>query len=195
MKKGIFTFLVSFNVFSISPGDKAIDFKLMSQNGVIVELNKLQKPIVLEWYNDGCPFVRKHYDSGNMQKTQEYFIEKTGGTWVSVASSNKGEQGYFPSSKIAKAQLLKEGSRANYLLLDSDGKVGQLYGAVTTPQIVIIGKENTIKYYGAIDSIASASKSDIKKAVNYVVEATKSIVTKSKVKLSKTKPYGCTVKY
>jgi hypothetical protein len=167
----------------------------MSQEGVVVELNKLQKPIVLEWYNDGCPFVRKHYDAGNMQKTQKYFIDKTGGSWVSIVSSNKGEQGHLPSSKSAKEQMLKESSKANYLLLDSDGKVGQLYGAVTTPQIVMIGKDNTIKYYGAIDSIPSASKSDIKTAVNYVIDATNSIVTNSKVKFSKTKPYGCNVKY
>ncbi|WP_372655715.1 redoxin domain-containing protein [Halobacteriovorax sp.] len=195
MKILFFAFLFSTNIFAMSPGDKAIDFKLISQDGKLVELSKLKKPIVLEWYNDGCPFVRKHYDSNNMQKTQEYFKEQTGGTWVSIVSSAEGKQGYLSSSSVAKDRLEEEKSKANYMLLDLDGKVGQLYGAKTTPQIVYIGEDNLVKYYGAIDSIASASKSDIKSATNYVTAAIDSIKVSEKVRVSKSKPYGCSVKY
>ncbi len=195
MKVLFFAFLFSTNLFAMSPGDKAIDFKLISQEGKLVELSKLKKPVILEWFNDGCPFVRKHYDSNNMQKTQKYFKEQTGGTWVSIVSSAEGNQGYLSSSSVAKDRLEEEESNANYMLLDLDGKVGQLYGAKTTPQIVYIGEDNLVKYYGAIDSIASASKQDIKKARNYVIEAVDSLKASEKVKVSKSKPYGCSVKY
>ncbi|PIK13614.1 redoxin domain-containing protein [Halobacteriovorax sp. JY17] len=195
MKKILISFLICVNSFAISPGDIAINFKLQGQDGKMVELYKLPKPVILEWYNEGCPFVRKHYDSNNMQETQKFFKEQTGGTWVSIASSNKGKQGYIESSSVAKSKLREENSKADYLLLDTDGKVGQLFEAKTTPQIVYVGKDNVIKYYGAIDSIPSSSTSDIKSATNYVKETVKSIKANEKVKVSKTKPYGCGVKY
>lgn len=195
MKKLIFTLLISFNLFAMSPGDTAPNFKLLNQNSVEIELSQLKKPVILEWYNEGCPFVRKHYDSKNMQKTQEFFKEQTGGTWVSIVSSNKGKQGYIPTSASAKDRLKEEKSKADHLVLDINGRVGRAYGAKTTPQMVYIGKDGLVKYYGAIDSIASASKSDISKSTNYVVEAIKSIKANQRVKFSKTKPYGCSVKY
>lgn len=195
MKMFFFAFLISTNLFAMSPGDKSINFKLISQDGKLVELDKLKKPVILEWFNDGCPFVRKHYDSNNMQKTQQYFKEQTGGTWVSIVSSAEGKQGYLSSSSVAKDRLEEENSNSDYMLLDLNGKVGQLYGAKTTPQIVYIGEDNTVKYYGAIDSIASASKSDIKSATNYVRAAVDSIKASEKVKVSKSRPYGCGVKY
>ncbi|CBW25790.1 putative exported protein [Halobacteriovorax marinus SJ] len=195
MKKLLFAFLFSSSLFAMSPGDKAPDFKLLGQDGKLVSLSSLKKPVMLEWFNDGCPFVRKHYDSNNMQDTQKFFKEETGGTWVSIVSSAKGKQGHLSSSSVAKDMLEEESSKADHMLLDLDGKVGQLYGAKTTPQMVYIGEDGIVKYYGAIDSIASAAKSDIKKAVNYVKEAVKDLKSSGKVKVAKSKPYGCGVKY
>lgn len=195
MKKALITFLISLSSIAMSPGDSAPNFKLLSQNGKEIELSSLKKPVLLEWYNEGCPFVRKHYDAGNMQKTQNFFKSQTGGTWVSIVSSRQGKQGYIASSSEAKERLSDEKSQADHMLLDFDGKVGQLYGAKTTPQMVYIGKDNKVKYYGAIDSIASASQSDIASATNYVIEAVNSLKANEKVRNSKTKPYGCSVKY
>ena len=195
MKKALFAFLICLSTFAMSPGDTAPNFKLLSQSGKEVELNSLKKPVLLEWYNEGCPYVRKHYDAGNMQKTQEFFKSQTGGTWVSIVSSRKGKQGYIDSSAEAKERLSEEKSKADYMLMDFDGRVGQLYDAKATPQMVYIGKDNKVKYYGAIDSIPSASQSDIAPATNYVIEAVKSVKVNERVKESKTRPYGCSVKY
>lgn len=195
MKKIILT-LISLSTLALSPGEMAPNFSLTNELGATVSLSdyKGKQSVILEWYNDGCPFVRKHYDSKNMQDTQK-FAKDNGHIWLSINSSNIGQQGYLDSPAAAKERLKSENSNANHLLIDTNGKVGKLYEAKTTPEIVVISKDGLIKYTGAIDSIPSADKNDIKSAQNYVRSAINDLKTNSKVKIAKTKSYGCSVKY
>ena len=149
--------------------------------------------VVLEWINFDCPFVRKHYGSGNMQALQKEYTQK-GVVWLSVCSSAPGKQGYFGSKEISKR--LKELTAAqNAYLIDSDGKVGKLYGAKTTPHIFIIAPDGTSIYNGAIDSIRSTDKDDIQKAENYVRSVLDAALGSKEIKPFSTVPYGCSVKY
>ena len=182
--------------FALVPGDKAPDFSLINQNGKLIKLSQIKnKFIVLEWYNDGCPFVRKHYDSKNIQTIQKTYKENDYVSWISISSSAKGNQGHIGNSAHALKLLQEEGSFADHLLLDEKGVVGRLYGAVTTPQIVIIDSKMKIRYIGAIDSIASANVKDIKKAKNYALSAISKLLLQQEPRPAKTKPYGCSVKY
>jgi thioredoxin-related protein len=179
-------------------GSTAANFTLINQENESVELKSLRgKYIILEWFNHGCPFVRKHYDSYNMQNTQDYVFRKLKNdvVWLSINSSAKGKQGHLAMPEIAKARLEKESSNATHMLLDPNGIVGRAYEAKTTPQIVIISKEGKVLYNGAIDSIASTNTSDIPKSVNYVKHAVDNIQSGDEIKIKKSKPYGCSVKY
>lgn len=196
----LLTFLIlSFSTYAISPGKTAPSFELKNEKGKIIKLENLKgQYVILEWFNHGCPFVRKHYDSNNMQMTQSKAIKTLGDkkvTWLSINSSAKNKQGHLANPNEASVKLKEEKSNATHMLLDSDGKVGQAYGAKTTPQMVIIGPSGIVLYNGAIDSIASANQNDIKAAKNYILNAVKSIKNGEKVSPSKTKPYGCSVKY
>lgn len=189
------TLLVSTLTFALAPGDKAPSFNLTNQDGKLISLESLKgKKVVLEWYNEGCPFVRKHYDSSNMQETQK-FAKDSGYTWLTVNSSNVGKQGHIKDATAAKNRLTVEKSNANHLLIDTDGIVGRLYNAKTTPEIFIINEEGRIDYMGAIDSIPSADKDDIQKARNYAKNAIEQLSKGQKVSPARTKPYGCSVKY
>lgn len=197
MKFLILGLVFSINVLAVNPGEKAPDFTLKNQKGESVSLKSLNKNsiVVLEWYNEGCPFVRKHYDSKNMQETQKVFKDNEYVTWVTIASSAKGKQGYIDGPAAARDLMKKEGSLATHLLLDPEGKVGRLYEAKTTPHMYVIDAAGIVRYNGAIDSIASANASDIKKATNYITSAVSKVLLKEKPNPSKTKPYGCSVKY
>lgn len=188
----IFAFL-SLNIFSAELGAPAPKFDLKgSPQGANLDGEK-GKYIVLEWYNDGCPFVRKHYDSKNMQNLQRKYKGKV--AWLTVNSSAEGRQGYLASIDAAKGMYSKEQMDSLSLLLDSDGKVGKAYGAKTTPHMYIIDPKGTLVYQGAIDSIASADSSDIKKSKNYVDMALTEALAGKKISMAKTQPYGCSVKY
>ncbi|EQC49298.1 redoxin [Bacteriovorax sp. BSW11_IV] len=152
------------------------------------------KHVVLEWYNDGCPFVRKHYDSKNMQMTQE-LARSSDMIWLTISSSAPGKQGYIANFEAAKSQLSSEDSKAHHLLLDTKGDIGRAYNAKTTPEIFIIDPSGKIIYMGAIDSVASADKGDLKRASNYVKEAIASIKEGKNPAVAKSRPYGCSVKY
>ncbi len=194
--KILISLLFTLNILAISPGDKAPNFTLKNQESQSISLEDFRgNYVVLEWYNFGCPYVRKHYDSKNMQETQLEALSKENVTWLSITSSAKSKQGFIKSPKHAKERLKYERSNAQHLLNDSSGKVGKLYDARTTPQIVIINPAGTIEYIGAIDSIASADMQDIKKSTNYVKSSLSSLYSGKKVKPSKTRPYGCSVKY
>ena len=179
----------------VAIGSKVNNFELMGHDGKSYELDSLKgKIIVLEWYNEGCPFVRKFYDTQVMQKLQTQHKDKI--IWFTVSSSNKGKQGFLASVDIAKALYEKEKMQSKVLLLDGEnGKVGQYFGAVTTPHMFIINEEGVLVYNGAIDSIASASKEDIKKATPYFENALMAALKKEKIPNAKNKPYGCSVKY
>ncbi|EQC52403.1 redoxin domain-containing protein [Bacteriovorax sp. DB6_IX] len=188
--------LLTLKIFAANPGTKAPNFTLTNQMNQKVSLEDFRgNYVVLEWYNFGCPYVRKHYDSQNMQKTQLEALANENVVWLSITSSAPGKQGHLNDYKHAAQRLKYEKSNAQHMLNDSDGKVGQLYEAKTTPQIVIIDPSGTIQYNGAIDSIPSADKADIKKATNYVTTSMASLIKTGKAKPAKTRPYGCSVKY
>lgn len=175
-------------------GSAAPDFSLPDSNGTTHKLSEHKgKYVVLEWTNPGCPFVRKHYDSGNMQKLQAEFVKK-GVVWLAVDSSAPGKEGALDGDSAKDA---KKGDYAacTALLLDHDGKVGHLYGATNTPHMYIVDPEGKLIYSGAIDSVASADKNDVAKATNYVRVALDEAMSGKPVTKASSKAYGCSVKY
>lgn len=175
-------------------GKKAPEFSLKDINGKTHKLADFKgKIIVLEWFNDGCPFVKKHYTSDNMQKLQREFTGR-GVVWLSINSSAEGKQGAHTPEEYKK--VLSEWKAApTALLLDRDGHVGRLYGAKTTPDMYVINKEGVLVYEGAIDSKPSADAADIPGSKNYVKEALDELMQGKKVTVASEKSYGCSVKY
>jgi peroxiredoxin len=175
-------------------GAEAPNFSLTDTRGKTHSLSDFKgKHVVLEWVNHGCPFVKKHYDSDNMQKLQKEFTGK-GVIWLSVCSSAPGKQGHMSADEWNEAEKEK-GAAPTAVLLDADGKVGQMYGAKTTPHMFVINSEGKIVYDGAIDSIKSANAADVPKAANYVRAALEESMAGKPVVTVSTKPYGCSVKY
>ncbi len=187
-------FMISPVYAKVTTGAVAPDFTLKDTKGVEHSLSSLKgKYVVLEWVNCDCPFVKKHYESGNMQATQNEWVGK-GVTWLSVASSAQGKQGHY-TAKQWKKLIKKNKFAASAVLLDGSGDVGQLYGAKTTPHMFVINPEGILIYQGAIDSIASADPADVSKATNYVRKALSEAMSGQSVSEATTKPYGCSVKY
>jgi peroxiredoxin len=175
-------------------GKPAPEFTLKDCSGTEHSLSDFKgKTVVLEWVNHGCPFVVKHYASGNMQKLQEDATGK-GVVWLSICSSAPGKQGHM-SAADATAKCEEIGSKATAYLLDEDGTAGRLYAAKTTPQMAVINAEGVLVYQGAIDDKASTNQSDIEGATNYVVAALDEVLAGKPVTTAETKPYGCSVKY
>jgi peroxiredoxin len=176
------------------PGKTAPDFTLPASDGKSYHLADYKgKFVVLEWFNKDCPFIRKHYDSGNMQKLQETYLKK-GVVWFSIASSAPGKEGYMTAEAAARERA-KDQSHSTATLLDPDGKVGQLYGAKTTPHMFVINPQGTLIYAGAIDDHASADPDDIPQSVNYVALALDQALAGQPVKTASTRSYGCSIKY
>ena len=172
----------------------AIDFTLTDTNGNQVSLSDYRgKWVVLEWINYDCPFVKKHYDSGNMQSLQKKYTDKDV-VWLAICSNKPESQGNFPVEEIHR-RWKAHGSTLTAYLLDEDGKVGRIYGATNTPHMYIVDPEGALVYMGAIDSIPSASKSDIEKSDNYVTMALDAVLAGKDVPVKTTKAYGCSVKY
>ncbi len=189
LKIALLVLLSSFSVFGLESGVTAPDFTLDK-----IKLSDFKgKIVVLEWLNHGCPFVRKHYDSGNMQGLQSKFVAKNV-VWLSVISSAEGKQG-FVSKDEAEKDKIKNKSAATHILLDPTGEVGRLYGAKTTPHMFIVDKEGKLAYQGAIDDKADADKSSVSSAKNYVAAALDQLLENKKVSQATTKSYGCGVKY
>ena len=175
-------------------GAQAGDFRLNDQDGKVVQLSNYRgKTVVLEWTNAGCPFVRKHYDSGNMQKTQGAALAQ-GAVWLTINSGAPGKQGHVDYAG-AKASLAKERSKASHYLLDAKGVVGRGYGAKTTPQMVIIDPKGVIVYQGGIDDKATARAEDIPGARNHVLAALGELKAGKPISVTETRSYGCSVKY
>ena len=175
-------------------GQEVPNFTLPNATGKMVELSQFKGNfVVLEWYNDGCPFVRKHYDSQNMQKLQKKYTAKKV-VWLKIVSSAEGKQGHL-TTQTASTKEREEGSHASEILLDHDGKVGKLYHALTTPHMYIIGKSGKLIYEGAIDSNPSYDLLDIPTSKNYVAMALDSLLVGEDPKIKKTRPYGCSIKY
>lgn len=190
----VLTLLASISAFAVTNGEMAPDFTLPGHTGKSYQLKNFRgKVIVLEWFNSGCPFVKKHYGPRNMQKLQEKYTAKDV-IWLTILSSAKGKQGYVPADEAERHRELM-GMNSSAFLLDPAGEVGRLYGAKTTPHMFIINPAGKIVYQGAIDSIPSADSGDIKHARNYVAEGLDAVLSNQKLKYAKTKPYGCSVKY
>lgn len=151
------------------------------------------KPVVLEWTNPECPFVKKHYGAKNMQALQAKYVAQ-GAVWLSVCSSAPGKQGHYPADEWNRI-LAEQGSAATALLLDPDGQVGLAYGAKTTPHLFVIDAAGTLVYDGAIDDNPSTDSADIPGARVYVAEALDAVLAGAPVPVAQTKPYGCSVKY
>jgi hypothetical protein len=149
--------------------------------------------VVLEWNNWDCPFVKKHYDSKNMQKLQSHYTGKDV-VWLTICSSGPGKQGYY-DSKGHVERIKKHKGNATAFLADPDGKVGRMYGAKTTPHMYIVDPEGVLVYAGAIDDKPSTRQSDVKKAKNYVRENLDAVLSGKPVPVKSSKPYGCSVKY
>jgi peroxiredoxin len=175
-------------------GEPAPDFTLQGADGKSYALSALKgKYVVLEWTNHECPFVKKHYDSGNMQSHQKELTAK-GAVWLSIVSSAPGKQGHVDAAKAT--ELTKSRKAApTAVLFDPSGEVGRKYDAKTTPHMYIVAPDGKLVYMGGIDSIPSADKDDIADATPYVKVALTEAMGGKPVSNASTKPYGCSVKY
>lgn len=185
--------LFSLSAFALETGQPAPDFTLNGVKGEVKLSDLKGKIVVLEWLNHGCPFVRKHYDSGNMQSLQKKYADK-GLVWYSVVSSAPGKQGHV-DKEGAQKEKTENKSNATDILLDPTGKVGKLYGAKATPHMFIIDKKGVLVYQGAIDDKADTDQSSIASAKNYVSAALDEVMKGEKVTAHTTRAYGCAVKY
>src|ERR1700733_5530001 len=178
----------------VEVGQSVPDFSFPDTNGQTHQLSQYKgKWVVLEWYQPDCPFVKKHYGSGNMQALQKEFTAK-GVVWFSIDSSAPGEEGNYPADKLN--QIAKQDrSGRTALLLDPDGAVGRLYEAKTTPDMYIIDPKGILVYKGAIDNKQSTDLADVKTATNYVKIALDAAMAGKTVPTTATQPYGCSVKY
>ena len=175
-------------------GEKAPDFTLTDAAGKKHSLADFAgRFVVLEWVNFGCPFVKKHYNSKNMQNLQAAYTEKEV-VWLSICSSGPAKQGYFEGDELVR-ELDQKGSRATAYLVDADGRVGRMYEAKTTPHMFVIDPGGVLIYAGAIDDRPSTDVEDIKGATNYVQQALDAAMTGKPVAVTSTKSYGCSVKY
>ncbi len=151
------------------------------------------KPVVLEWINYDCPFVRKFYTAGTMQTWQEKYTAK-GVVWLSICSSAPGTQGHYAREEWNK-RIADQKVKATAVLLDETGETGKAYGAKTTPHMYVINPEGQIVYAGAIDDKRSTRQEDITTARNYVIEALKALASGEAIEVAETQAYGCSVKY
>ena len=178
----------------VKVGAAAPDFTGTDSTGKTESLDRFKgKYVVLEWHNQGCPYTKKHYESGNMQALQKEWTAK-GVAWFTVISSAPGQQGYMTAS-AENAYVKKVGAGPTAVLLDSQGKIGHLYDAKTTPQMVVIDPAGKIIYDGAIDDKPTPDVNDIKGAKNYVSDALSAAMADRPVATPYTRPYGCSVKY
>lgn len=186
--------LVAVAQAAVAPGVTAPDFSLTAVDGASVKLSQYRgKYVVLEWFNSECPFVQKHYNSGNMQNLQSTFIDK-GIVWLAINSTNPKHSNYRDANR--SRQIMSDWKAApSSLLLDPVGKVGQAYGARTTPHMYIIDPAGKLVYMGGIDDKPSFSQRDIPGARNYVVAALDELLAGRTVSASDTRPYGCSIKY
>ncbi len=175
-------------------GKAAPDFTVTDINGQAVHLGNYKgKVVILEWTNHLCPFVRKQYEAGAMQKAQKIATDD-GAVWISIVSSAPGLQGHVTKEE---AQKIIDDSEAvpSAKILDESGALGRLYEAKTTPHMFVIDKSGTLVYNGAIDDQPTPRSEDIEKANNYVLAALNDLKAGRKVTVSSTEAYGCGVKY
>lgn len=182
------------SAFAVKVGDPAPGFTSVDSNGKQQSLSNYKgKFVVLEWHNQGCPYTKKHYESGNMQRLQKEWTAK-GVVWLTVISSAPGTQGFVtPTQENEYLKTMNASPTA--VLMDPGGSLGHLYGAKTTPHMFIIDPNGTLVYNGAIDDHSSSDQSDIASSKNYVSAALTEAMAGKPVTEAATRPYGCSVKY
>jgi peroxiredoxin len=174
-------------------GQPAPDFTLTDTAGKALKLSDFRgQPVVLEWNNPGCPFVRKHYQ-GNMQALQKEFTSQ-GVVWLAINSTEDASADYLSPAQLAR-WMGDKGASPTAALMDEDGKVGRAYAARVTPHMYIVNAQGLLAYAGAIDSIASARVADIAKANNHVRQGLTELLAGKPLSLTTSQAYGCTIKY
>jgi len=188
------TALAATAAFANAPaGQPAPDFAVTDLAGQPAKLSDYKgKTVVLEWHNFGCPFVQKHYRSGNMQALQKKYGNDV--VWLAVNSTNKSASDYTEPAKLTM-QLKDFGAAPANYLMDEPGAMGKAYGAKTTPHMYIIDPTGKVVYNGAIDDKRSTNVEDVKTSKNYVVAALDELKAGKPVSVASTTPYGCSVKY
>ena len=175
-------------------GQPAPAFSVSDASGKAVSLADFKgKTVVLEWVNPGCPYVRKHYDSANMQATQKS-ATGSGVVWLAVNSTAPGHYDYKKPGDMA-AWMQSQKAAATHTLMDSDGKTGKAYGARTTPHLYVVDAKGMLAYAGGIDDTPSANPADVKTAKNHVNAALADLAAGKAVSQPVARPYGCSVKY
>jgi peroxiredoxin len=175
-------------------GQAAPDFTGTASNGKTFHLADYRgKYVVLEWHNNGCPYVRKQYNSGNMQRLQKQWTGQ-GVVWFTILSSAPGKQGYVTASE-ENDYMAKEQAAPTAALLDPSGDIGHLYDAKTSPHMFVINPQGVVIYDGAIDDKPTTELSDVPGATNYVSLALEQAMAGKAVATAATRPYGCSVKY
>jgi peroxiredoxin len=190
--------VIGFLAFSsVKNGETAPSFSLMNQDKQTVYLDEFRgKKVVLEWTNHDCPFVKRHYETRNMQTLQKDMTDNEV-IWLSVVSSAEGKQGYISSTQ-AKQLTADRDANPTHVLLDKKGEVGRLFSAKTTPHMFVIDEMGKVQYQGAIDNLGNTGalfSTDLSRAKNYVRNAVNQLMSGEEVKDKKTRPYGCSVKY
>ncbi len=188
----LFTMMSSAHAAKV--GESAPAFEGKGTDGKSYKLEDFKgKYVVLEWHNQGCPFVKKHYEKGNMQKLQAEWTKK-GVVWLSVISSAPGKQGFVTAAE-EKKYLTENKSSPTAVLMDSDGTIGRAYDAKTTPHMFVIHPSGKLVYAGAIDDKPSSDSDDIPTSRNYVQAALEESLAGKPVTTASTQAYGCGVKY
>ena len=182
---------------SVKNGEDAPLFNLLNQDDQTVSLEEFKgKKVVLEWTNHDCPFVKRHYDTGNMQNLQKEMSDQDV-IWLSIVSSAEGKQGHITKNQ-AKELTNKRSAYPAHVLLDVEGSVGRMFNAKTTPHMFVIDESGKVRYQGAIDNLGNTGalfSTDLSKAKNYVRNAVIQMLSGEEIKEAKTRPYGCSVKY
>ena len=175
-------------------GQPAPDFAVLDTEGNTRTLAEFAgQVVVLEWTNHDCPFVRKHYQSQNMQTLQQRFTEQ-GVVWLSVISSAPGTQGHVNAIE-ADELTERRGAAPTAVLLDENGNMGRAYNARVTPHMYVIDAQGKLAYMGGIDSIRSPNPADVERAVPYLANAVAAVLSGDPVSPSVTRAYGCSIKY
>lgn len=189
------TAFVSVHAHAVAePGKAAPAFETKDAAGKVHQLSDYAgKWLVLEWFNKDCPYVKKHYGSGNMQKLQKDATGR-GAVWLTVISSAKGKQGYLEPAEASKVAT-SNGSGASAILLDPSGKMGKAYGAKTTPHMFVIDPKGKVVYAGAIDNNDSSNPDVIPQSKNFVMAALADGMAGKPVETASSPAYGCGVKY
>ena len=192
----LFLFFININSASVSTDLSAPSFELVDSYGENISLSNFEgKTVVLEWTNHDCPYVAKHYATGNMQNTQEQAKDQ-GVVWLTIISSAPGTQGYVLPAKANELTTTRN-AQPNHVLFDPEGGVGKMYGAKTTPHMYVIDKKGALRYQGAIDDAGGPNfwTKNLLDADNYVKNVLGEMQDGQAISTKVSKPYGCSVKY